>query len=136
MQQVPRSITREQIFGLNGHAKPDDLKAVRVEVPEWGPGAFVFVRTMTSGERDAFEIDVEQRKQDGAKQGDPMLFLRDMRARTVVLCACDEEGERIFEPSDAPELTKRSAAVVSRLFDVACKLNGITKADADELQGK
>ena len=41
-------LTREQILGS------DDLKRQTVAVPEWGGD--VFVRMLTGGERDAFEV--------------------------------------------------------------------------------
>lgn len=108
------STLRDQILAA------DDLKVIAVDVPEWG--CTVHVRTMSGGERDAFEE---------RQQRDPF---KDIRARLAVLTVCDEEGNLLFTDADIPALTKKSAAALDRIFAAATKLNKFSKEDLDELQ--
>ena len=98
----------------------DDLPKERVEVPEWGEGAYVFVRSLTAEERDNWESSLivgegDQRKFDQSN----------VRARLVVRCLCNEKGDRLFADEQAGMLGKKSAKVVARLFDAAQRMNGI-----------
>ena len=61
----------------------DDLKLSRVETPEWR--GHVFVRPMTAGERDAFDLFVTEHR-GRAK----------IRAYIVSLCTVDANGVRLF----------------------------------------
>jgi len=110
-------LTRDAILGA------DDLPKQEVEIPEWGGS--VFVRTMTAGERDAYESSM-------LLNGKPNLA--NMRAKLVVRTAVDEEGKRLFADADAEALGKKSASAVDKLFGVAQRLNGLTKKDVEELE--
>jgi hypothetical protein len=103
----------------------DDLTRELVHVPEWGGD--VWVGTMTGRERDAFEADFSLRD-DPAQR-------RDFRARLLVHCLVDNEGERLFSPADVEALTAKSAAALTRVFDVATRLNRLTEKDVAELEG-
>jgi len=96
-----------------------DLKKEEVAVPEWGGS--VFVRTMSGSERDAFE---------SVQLKDPH---KDFRARMAVQTVCDENGELLFSPADVDAVGKKSAAALDRVFALACRINGFTKQDVDEL---
>lgn len=117
-------LTRDAILAAQ------DLDKVRVEVPEWGEGAAVFVRTMTARERDEFERSMLQ-----SKGKDKTSNLANIRARFAVLTMVDENGERYFEDGDAQQLGEKSAHVLDRIFSVAQKLNGMSADDVDELAG-
>jgi hypothetical protein len=105
----------------------DDLHLERVDVPEWN--GVLYVRVMTAGERDHFEAEVS----GGTKKKQNMVNLR---ARLVCLVACDEKGEKLFQPADAAALGAKSAAAVDRVFSVAARLNGFTNQDIDDLEGE
>ena len=65
-------LTKDEIL------RADDLRLERVEVPEWG--GEVVLRTMTGTERDAFEAElVEGREQGGGGVG--RINYRNLRAR-------------------------------------------------------
>lgn len=99
-------------------------------VPEWG--GRVFVRTMRGDERDEFEgRESEYRKQHA--KGSPAA-MRGFRGRLLVFTVCNEDGELMFKPEQAEALGKKSSAIVSKLFDVAAKLNGFTEKDVEELE--
>lgn len=104
-----------------------DLKSEVLAVPEWG--GEVKVRGMTGTERDAFEAsmfvgDGKERKMN----------LDNMRARIVVLCCVDENGDRIFENGDVGWLGNKSGSALDRVYDVARRLSGMTEKDVKELE--
>ncbi|MFJ9413040.1 hypothetical protein ACIRPT_02600 [Streptomyces sp. NPDC101227] len=107
--------------------KADDLKTEPVEVPEWG--GEVLVRTLMGEERDKFEADSVTIN----KKGQPQQNLANMRARLVALCAVNEAGERLFSAYDVPDLGRKSATALDRVFQKAQELNGFTEADIEEL---
>tara|TARA_R110002020_G_scaffold150991_3_gene327926 strand:- start:1084 stop:1428 length:345 start_codon:yes stop_codon:yes gene_type:complete len=103
-----------------------DLKPEVVEVPEWGGS--LYIRMLTASERDKFEASCVG---TGKKQN-----LTNIRARLVVLCACDEAGERMFGDGDADALGRKSAAAVDRVFGACSKLNGFSSQDIEDLEGE
>lgn len=113
---------RDQILGA------DDIRLVPVEVPEWK--ATVYVRMLSGTERDRFEASLVKGQ---GKQRAP--DLANLRARLVVLCAVDAEGNRIFKDEDVAALGAKAAAPLDRLFTAAQSLNGLTEKDVEELAG-
>ena len=107
----------------------DDLPCELVAVPEWGEGAEVCVRTMTSAERDDFEAGAMQL--DGS-DGQP--DLTNIRARFCVKIICDKDGTRLFEDDDAETLGRKSAAALDRIFAAGQRMNHITDEDVAEME--
>jgi hypothetical protein len=95
-------------------------------VPEWG--ITVFITTMSGTERDAFEAEIVTLR---GKKTD--LNLKNIRAKLLVRTIVDESGQRIFSDADAGELGKKSASVLSRLYEIAQKINGLREEDVEEL---
>jgi hypothetical protein len=91
-----------------------------VEVPEWGGS--VWVRTVSASERDKLEMEWERTKRVH------------FRARLVFVCACDEAGAPLFRETDIPCLGAKSTTAVTRICDVAFRLNGFTKTEIEELE--
>ena len=110
-------LSRESILGH------DDLKREELPIPEWGGS--VFVRTLTASERDQFEDRV---------LADKKTTKRDIRALLAVASVCDEQGKPLFTPADVPQLGRKSAAALDRIFDVAMRLSRIGKQDVEELE--
>lgn len=107
--------------------KANDLKTEEVAVPEWG--GEVLVRTMTGEERDKFEADsVTFNKKGEAKQN-----FANTRARLVALVCVNEEGEPLFSGYDIPDLGRKSAVALDRVFEKAQEMNGFTPKDIEEL---
>jgi hypothetical protein len=106
----------------------DDRVFEDVPCPEWG--GTVRVRGLTGTERDAYEASLN--KQVNGKQVQDM---RNFRARLVQLSAINEDGSPLFEQNEVAALAKRSSAALSRLFDAACRLSGITDEDRKDLEG-
>lgn len=107
----------------------NDLATVTVDVPEWG-GA-VIIRSMTGGQRDAYETSLMTKDSSGRYSVDT----ENMRAKLVIFTAVDETGTPLFTPDDLPALASKSAAVIERLFVAAQRINGLSKdavADAEK----
>lgn len=96
-----------------------DVKTEQVPVPEWG--GEVYIKTLSGTERDAFE---------DAYSSDKM---KNFRVRFLVLTLCDEKGERLFSDSEVDELGKKSASVISKLFEKAWAVNAFRAEDVDSL---
>lgn len=93
-----------------------DLKLVRLEMPEWD--GHVFVRPMTAGERDTFDLVVTQ-KRGQAK----------IRALLCALCAVDAKGKRLFNVDDVDALDGKSAAPMDRIFQKVRQINKLFVED-------
>ncbi|WP_329214791.1 phage tail assembly chaperone [Streptomyces sp. NBC_01485] len=111
----------------------EDTQIKPVDVPEWG--GEVLVRGLTGIERDAYEAGIQQirPKPDGSRE---VVFVRDnARAKLLVKCLIDEQGNRLFKDTDAPALGKKAGAVIDRLYDVAAELSGMGDAVEKEIEG-
>jgi hypothetical protein len=111
-------LTKEQIL------EADDLKRETVDTPEWG--GEVLLRELRGRERDAFE--------EGSLDKQRNVSMANMRARLVSISAIDEEGERLFTNNEAAQLGDKSATALNRLFEVCCRLSGITSDDVDKIE--
>jgi len=103
-----------------------DLHREPVVVPEWD--TTLYVRCLTARERDAFEA---QQIALGAKDRTN----ENIRARLVVLACVDENGTRVFGDADADALGNKASSALDRLATVALRMNRISQADIEELQG-
>lgn len=116
------TLDRETILGKT------KLRTERVDVPEWG--GVVNVKELTGAERDSFEASIVDLKSGGRE-----LDSDNVRAKLAVRAVVDDNGARIFEDSDAVELGNLSAAPLSRVYNVAARLAGLTAEDLEELAG-
>jgi len=110
------ALSKEQILSA------DDLGLLEVQVPEWGGS--VFIRVMTVGERDAYENDWVVNKGKGVD---------DFRTKFLARCICDASGTRLFSDAEIPVLSKKSAKVMSRLWQKAMEHNALSDKDVEEL---
>lgn len=118
------------MLSANDILQVDDLVKERVNLPEWGKDCYVFVRTMTATERDAFEI-AELAARGGAAKGNPV----GLRGRLAACTICDDKGALLFEPGHGAVLGQKSGAALDRIFTVATRLNKIRAKDVEELAG-
>lgn len=114
-------LTKAQILAA------DDLTTEVVSVPEWG--GEVRVRALSASERDQFEDKIVKREGKHSR-----VILTDVRAKLAAVCMVNEAGARLFTDAEVAELTKKSAAALQRVFEVAQRLAGITDEDAEELE--
>lgn len=114
--------------------KKRPLPTVKVPCPEWADDgtpedeAYVFVRTMTGVQRDAWERSVSP---DGKK-----VKLDNIRAKLAVAVCVDDDGNQLFTEDDIAALGDVSCVPLVRIFDEASKLNGLGKEQVDELVGE
>src|SRR5690606_8148835 len=116
-----------------------------VRVPEWDSDdieAYVLVRGMTGVERDDWEAaqapDPEiarnwKRLTAAQRQAFIRQRMQGTRARLVVRCCVDEDGNRIFTDADADMLATKSAAALDRIYKVAARLSGVSDDDVAEI---
>lgn len=115
------------ILGRNAILESKDLKTEEVEVPEWGGS--VLIRSLTGEQRDEYEASMFEL----GKNGNPKQNLANVRARLVVLCIVNEQGEQMFNKADVKLLGRKSAAALERVATAAQKLNAISDEDIEEL---
>jgi hypothetical protein len=110
-----------------------DLEVEEVHVPQWADPEtgddLVRVKALTGAERDAYEASCTQ---DRGKQG-MVRVLANIRAKLVVRCLVDAEGNRIFKDTDASALGEKSSAALDRLFEVAARLSRLSEEDVEEM---
>lgn len=114
-------LSRDQILDA------DDLKTTDVEVPEWG--GTVRVRTLTGEQRDKFEASMIDMGKDGSVKRNA----ENVRARLVVECVVNEQGEQMFNRADVRLLGKKSAPALDRVAAAAQDLNAFSDNDIEEL---
>ena len=99
------------------------------EAVEWQNGEVVYVAAMSGTARDAFEMEnTELAKAGNDARG------KNLRARMLVKCLTDDDGNRLFRDEDAAELGKVWGAMLDKAFVVAIKLNVYSPKDLEELE--
>jgi hypothetical protein len=112
------SLTREQIL------QADDLKREKVPVPEWSGD--IYVRELTGIEALEFDAWMAENKDNKKALGlgwHPLM---------VMLCACDESGERLFSRDDFDSLKGKNKEVIARIAEKAISLNRMGADDIED----
>lgn len=107
-------------------AAAQSLPIEPVDVPELG--GTVYVRGMSGVERDGWETSLVVGR--GKKQ---RINTENVRARLLVRVLCNDKGELLFAPSDATALGGLRVDVLTKLYEVAQRLSGVSDEDIDEL---
>jgi hypothetical protein len=116
-------------MGLKEQIKTASVrKPLKVHVKEWNLD--VYVRVMSVGERDDWELSWIDIRQKG------MAKFHNFRAFYLVRTLCDEQGVRIWKDDELGEVAELDGAVMGELFDVAQRHNKLTEADVVELAGE
>lgn len=110
-------MTRDQILAAAAPIVSDPI-----DVPEWG--GQVRVRVMSGAERDAFEVATVP----------PLGTLRNVRARLVVACACDEAGALLFQSGDVDAVGGLDGRALDRVFRVAREFNALGADAVDTIK--
>ena len=108
-------------------SKEDFLKLIpkpTVEKGELKGIGTVSVRQITVGERDRLEQSLQGKD------------LTDIRARILISCLVDDEGNSIFDYGDINIINSFPAYVIEPVINVATKLNAISASDIEELKKK
>lgn len=113
-------------LGRDTILQADDIETREVDVQEWG--GTVLIRALTGTERDAYEASMQQQRGK-----DIVRNFANVRAKLVVKCCIDADGNRLFADQDAPALGKKSAAALDRVFEACAELSRLSNEDIDEL---
>ncbi len=121
-------MNREELFAFK------DFVIEEVTIPEWGNAVF-YVRSLSAGEKAQWETGhlVDVKKKDRNTFELTREKLQTVRERLVELATCKQDGTRYFNKGDAAEIGKKNSKAVSRLYDVAARLSGISDEDAEEV---
>lgn len=95
-----------------------------VPVPEWE--CILFVRGITAGERDYYELEIRRQTDEGLRPN--------VRGLMVALATVDEYGESVFKLDDAADLSRLDAGPMDRLFSAAVELSGMGPKDLEDLE--
>lgn len=126
--QVMSNLTREQIRAAN------DRPSEEVPVPEWARSGTVTLQVMSGTNRDRLEAEMAGLR-GSASQIDPEKLIG-FKARLVILCAINGDGEPLFRKDDASWLNdEKSGNVLNRLADVALRINGLTERSLEDMAG-
>ena len=113
----------------NGLMKLSDILAVEdavyeiIEVPEWGEGAKVRVKSMSAIDRDQYECMMFKFR----NEPNNTRAWEGLRARVIASCMVDADGKRIFPDNDMQwkKLNLKNAAVITRIFEVCMTISGL-----------
>lgn len=128
MSERRRVLTAEEIFVC------DDLPREWVPTPEWrnesvnGDECGLYVTTLEALEKEQWESDITTSKGEPDK-GKTGLVMASALARACV----DDSGHRVFTTEQVDRISRKSGAVVARLWKAFRKLNVLTDADVSEL---
>ena len=105
--------------------KAEDLVTEEVDLSDLpGYSGSLLVRGMTGKERDEFEASM-------ADQRSGRMNLANVRAKIVLRCTVDDDGNRLFDAADIDALGGKSGAALDRLFEVATRLSGLGPKDVE-----
>ena len=113
-----KELTAAQVFAA------DDCRIEKLEIPQWD--GFVYVKTLTSADRDQWEEDVVAAR---GRNENP-----NARARLAVLAVCDSTGRELFTAKDIDRLAAKSGAALDLILEKARDLNKITDQDLADLE--
>ena len=123
------SLTKDQILSA------EDLPLHKADVPEWG--GELYIRGMDGKERDEFDMELysDSKATDDSDDLDDsnntnMSFFR---ARLLVRCIRDVDGNRIFTNDEYELLANKSGAALERLFPLAQRLSGIGSGEQKKI---
>jgi len=104
----------------------DDINIELLDIPEWG--GEVYVRGLTGIERDNYEagLIISRGKQQ-------VVNLQNARAKLCALSLCDADGKPLFTPADVIRLGEKSASALSKVFETAQRLSGLSDEDVADL---
>lgn len=118
-------LNKAAILGQN------DLVQKRVDIPEWN--GFVYVRSMTAEERDNHEMATLSTNEMGTTEEITKKNMENFRTRLCAATIVNQNGKTLFTVKDIPELAKKNGKAIGRIYDAACKVNGIGAKDVRDL---
>ena len=128
-QGLAGEATEDEKQGLTGEdiLQADDIKVVRVDVPEWGDKP-VYVRTLTGVQRMQWGNVIGELNDDGHKHLLP--------ACSVTLTLCDELGEPPFEGTSENGRARaaKCGSAILAVFEKADEINAFTAKAVEDIE--
>ncbi len=112
------ALTKDAILKYN------DVHIVEVSTPEWGKGAFVYVRGLTGSERDWFESTL-------SAESENVETFKNFRAKLCCKVICNKDGKTLFNTHDIQALGSKNARPIDRIFSKGMEISGIDKDAVD-----
>jgi uncharacterized protein YnzC (UPF0291/DUF896 family) len=113
---------RDMILGQS------DLPRESVTIPEWKDGEgkpiTLFVRTLTSSEKEAFEKAWQTFMKPGERK-------TNVKAKLATLVVVDENGSQVFTENDIETLGNKNTHALERIYELSVRMN---KKDVEELE--
>ncbi len=100
--------------------RPIGVKREKVDLPEFGEGAHVFVYGLTSREKNEHESSLMNAKWTGVDKVKAVT----QKERLMLRAVRDESGNSLFSMEDVDAISQWPADITNRLFDVADRLSG------------
>lgn len=123
-----RVLTPDEIFISN------DLPREWVSTPEWRPEnangdeCGLYVSTLDAASKEQWESEVL------TSRGEPKSDKAGLVMALALSRSCvDESGQRVFNVDQVEQLSRKSSAVIGRLWTVFRRLNLVTESDVSEL---
>jgi len=112
----------------------DDLHKEPISIPEWKfEDGEAFVTTMTAEQKADLEESVTKIVKKKGKS-DIEIETKKLRVLTVISTLVDAEGKNVFAMSDFADLSRKSALIIERIFDLSNKLNSLTAESEEEIE--
>lgn len=109
----------------------DDTIIEWCPVPEWGNGkGGVYVRSLMGDELDDYQGSMLKKNSKGKQ----VVTYDNMRTKLAVKTICNKEGVRLFNDGQIALLARKNAAGLSRVFEVAARLSGLSEKDIQEME--
>ncbi len=103
-----------------------DLDIVPVPLPaRYGADAGFYVMTLSDTDR----AELERRFTAHDPREDP----GDFRATILLRCVCDAAGAALFSEAHRAKLMSKAGGTLELLFVEACRINGFTAKDVEDL---
>jgi len=127
-------MSEKRFFGREDILQIDDLPTEDVYVEPWG--AWVRVRALTAGERDAYQNSMFEVRHRGRGQPPEIRYKPEKAsARLVALSVIDEQGNRLFTEADVEALARKNARAIDIIAAVARRLSGLDEEALEEAEG-
>jgi len=124
--QMKKTLSKSDILGAN------DLKFEYVDCPEWG--GRVRVRGAMAIERDEYDQSMTITKINDAGKAEVVDNFANAKARLVVKCIVDDNGNRLFSDSESTALGKKASTAIDRIYRRIQALSAMTKKAQEELE--
>ena len=85
-------------------------------------GVTVYVRSISAWQKDRITTHYIKKGLEG------------FRGFICAMCICDEAGKPLYTEKQGPELGKHPATELEKIFDAACKLNGLGDFDNEAVE--